>query len=262
MRIFATTGLIFLLCAVGLSREPNKSANVAKNKSDNQPAASTVTLVNNEASAPDTKRAENHAPPWYASPEWWLVILGFPTLFFIGVQSVLSRRSADAAKKSADGLVNSERAWILAELTWQVGELNVELGTLAHYGKEFKTTTVTTKLTCRNEGRSPAWVDSIWGRIDITPDGTIAKILDEQPSESELINCGHMEPIGPNASKSRTLKLSCNGHCGSRQGVSVYVLIAYHDVFGLARYTSAEYGIDGAGNLNRLMVFRERNKNT
>jgi hypothetical protein len=117
MRILAMTGLIFLLCAVGLSREPNKSANVAKNKGDNQPPAPTITLVNNQASAPDTKHGPDHAPRWYASPEWWLVILGFPTLFFIGVQSVLLRRSADAALLNAQALVNSERAWVLAKVS-------------------------------------------------------------------------------------------------------------------------------------------------
>jgi len=59
---------------------------------------------------------ENPIPHWYVSPEWWLVILGFPTLFFIGYQAKKSAEAATAAKDSAAALVNSERAWLSVEI--------------------------------------------------------------------------------------------------------------------------------------------------
>jgi hypothetical protein len=45
---------------------------------------------------------------WYTNPEWWLCILGFPTLVIIGWQ-------ARAAKVAADAIMRSERAWLLLD---------------------------------------------------------------------------------------------------------------------------------------------------
>ena len=39
---------------------------------------------------------------WYASPEWWLCILGVPTLLFIGRQTKATARAARAAEASVN----------------------------------------------------------------------------------------------------------------------------------------------------------------
>jgi hypothetical protein len=57
--------------------------------------------------------------PWYASPEWWLVILGFPTIIFVAWQAIATRQAAVAAQASTDVVINSERAWIAADIRFQ-----------------------------------------------------------------------------------------------------------------------------------------------
>jgi hypothetical protein len=52
-------------------------------------------------------------PPWYQSPEWWLFIIGVPTLIFIGVQAFASKKAADAALLNSEALIASERPWLV-----------------------------------------------------------------------------------------------------------------------------------------------------
>jgi hypothetical protein len=60
------------------------------------------------------------AEHWYASVEWWLFILGVPTLGVLIWQSLLGRRSAQAAETAANAallnaqaVINAERALLL-----------------------------------------------------------------------------------------------------------------------------------------------------
>jgi hypothetical protein len=60
-------------------------------------------------------------PKWYRSPEWWLVIMGIPTLLFIGWQAYATQRAAEATRESAkaslmnvQALIKSERPWFIA----------------------------------------------------------------------------------------------------------------------------------------------------
>jgi hypothetical protein len=60
------------------------------------------------------------ATPWYKIPEWWLCILGAPTLLIVGWQSWETRKAAKAGSESAkaallnaQAVINAERPWIL-----------------------------------------------------------------------------------------------------------------------------------------------------
>jgi hypothetical protein len=95
---------------------------------------------------------------WYAKPEWWLVILGFPTLIFIGWQAWETRRAATAARDAvvetgknasaallnADAIIRSERPWIFVEESE---------GTKAVEPKRAHV-----RILARNKGRTPAEV--------------------------------------------------------------------------------------------------------
>jgi hypothetical protein len=66
---------------------------------------------------------------WYTNPEWWLCILGFLTLLFLGWQSWLTRQSANAAVKAADAallnaqaVINAERGKLLFEVEKRLDE--------------------------------------------------------------------------------------------------------------------------------------------
>jgi hypothetical protein len=59
---------------------------------------------------------------WYAKPEWYLVILGVPTLIFIGWQAWETKVAAEAARDAAraaslntEAFINSERPWLVVE---------------------------------------------------------------------------------------------------------------------------------------------------
>ena len=132
-----TAALALITLAFGLSSEPNMRAKVAENKGDQHGGASAITLINDNVSSPDTNHAQDRLPRWYASPEWWLVILGFPTLAFIGWQALQTKHAAEqtaiaarATERSAAATENSaaataantqafrdaERAWIVEEI--------------------------------------------------------------------------------------------------------------------------------------------------
>src|SRR5436309_722015 len=99
--------VVLLCCAILFSGEPNSSSHIPQHKTEQQPAPAPVTAVNNNTCAPNTGSAQNGSPKWYASPEWWLVILGFPTLFFLGWQANETRRAANAARISAEAIERS-----------------------------------------------------------------------------------------------------------------------------------------------------------
>jgi hypothetical protein len=91
--------------ANGISGQPN-------NSSDNKKQS-----INADSPKEDTP---------IRKPEWWLVILGFPTLAFVGWQAWETRNAAKATQKSAENAsqqidlyVNAERA----RMTMEVGEL-------------------------------------------------------------------------------------------------------------------------------------------
>jgi hypothetical protein len=83
----------------------NESPDLAQQNSANN-GAPTVSLVNNQTCPQNTDPPNAEPPHWYASPEWWLCILGVPTLIFLGWQG-------RAAKIGAEAVMLSERAWLL-----------------------------------------------------------------------------------------------------------------------------------------------------
>ena len=171
-----------------------------------------------------------------------------------------ARESADAAKGSADALVNSERAWILAQLNWYERGLHVGQGTSSSKDEVSESTTVNVKLICRNEGRSPAWIQNVSGKVEIV--SVVTPGIENMPDLETLDSFGPMEPLGPGVQLDRGLQLTCPGHVGDGEFLSVYVLIRYMDIFGRERRTSLGYSIDRSINLNRQDGMPERNQNT
>jgi hypothetical protein len=154
---------------------------------------------------------------------------------------------------------NAERAWLMTELAWPGGELKVVTGA-SRQGDEpqVETTTVTVKLTCRNDGRSPAWVDTIQGYCEIV-EGRLKNL----PSP-----IGHMAepflpmgPIGPGKDKWKILHLAAPGQLKNNQLLSVFVLVEYRDIFEQKRITTCGYTVSGA-HLDRQDQFPDRNRST
>jgi hypothetical protein len=163
-----------------------------------------------------------------------------------------ARDSAAAAKANTEALINSERAWILAGLGWFDGSAS-------RVGEdELGCTTANIKLICKNEGRSPAWIDHVYGRVDVAASRSDIR----EYSKQECGNFGLMEPIGAGAEKCRCLDLHCDGTIKDKEILSVFVIIEYHDIFGKPRETTIGYSIDSTSNLYRQNGSPNRNLNT
>lgn len=98
LKWLATIMLLFVV--IPGSSQKNQSANLAR-------------LSPNDV-------AHDQPSHWYKSPEWWLVILGFPTLVFVGYQSRLMAKHAEhfrdlakAALRQTEHTETTERAWLI-----------------------------------------------------------------------------------------------------------------------------------------------------
>lgn len=216
---------------------------------------------------------------WYTPltrPEWWLVLVGFLTLGLIWWQAKKTADAAEATKESAavmeeqtailkdsvaaaeknaaaardaaaiarigtDAMLNSERAWVLAELGWNQGLGHVLEGTETEGGMRTHCTNICVELTCRNEGRTPAWIDSVRGGCAIVDKDTVGLSLDKPNMES----FGSLGALGSGKEDSRRLDLTCQGHRKANEFISVYALVVYHDFLGLTRETGIGYSIRG-----------------
>jgi len=177
---------------------------------------------------------------------------------------LLAAKTADegakAALLSAQAVMNAERAWIFAELGWYEGtsgrillDTSVENG-----GPEMHSITINAKITYRNEGRSPAWIDGVYGRIDIASGRLEAKEYDRY----ECGNFGIVEPISASSEMSRSIEFVCNGRLGQEDYLSIYVIVDYHDIFNQPRETRLGYSLTLSGNLVRQNGLQGRNRNT
>ena len=162
----------------------------------------------------------------------------------------------DLAQKQILASHNAERAWVMTELGWlENSRLRVVETSSSETGDSVN---ITVKLTCGNEGRSPAWVYGIYAHCQIMK--TVKELT--ELAIDDMQSHGITEPIGPGKTVNRNLFLSCAGKLDARQSISIYVIVQYLDVFGNKRMTSLGYVIPSDGNLYRQEGLPERNKNT
>jgi hypothetical protein len=153
---------------------------------------------------------------------------------------------------------NSERAWILAELRG-TGNGQIIQSDSQEGGVTTSQTQVSLSLVCRNEGRSPAFIDNVWGQLKIRSAAEDKE--HEPPKGTDLRTYGRMEPIGAAKENALLLKLTTPG-VGPVGHYSIFILIEYHDIFQIKRQTTLGYVMDVQGHLFREDTFRSRNRNT
>jgi hypothetical protein len=168
--------------------------------------------------------------------------------------------AALAAKANTEALVNSERAWILAQLGWFEGNApRITIETLGESSQgEVQAAVVNLKLTCRNEGKSPAWIDHVYARIDIASGRADVKEYDKRSCG----NYGSMGPIGAGQERYRCLDLRSDGLLKQGDFFSAYAVIEYHDIFGMQRETTIGYSVDSGGGIYPQVGVPGRNRNT
>ncbi len=169
-----------------------------------------------------------------------------------------SLENANAAKLAAESVINAERAWVMAELSWYDKVHVVTGASQIRDEPRVETTHVKLKLTCRNEGRTPAWIDQVYGHLEIF--GKAVKL--GSVTKSECQTSGPMGPLGAGKEQSRVLEATCLGHPKSDEYLAIYTAIEYRDIFGLKRETVLGYSIDLHGEIYRQDALPERNRNT
>lgn len=158
---------------------------------------------------------------------------------------------------------NAERAWVLTELEWSEHDnLKVVLGSskgrLKHQSDVVEIhTTVTVQLLCRNEGRSPAFVDGIHAYGDIVDSLRDVPTADRHQSE-QVIPIG---PLAPGKVATRVVRITCPGHLENDQVFSILVVVKYRDIFNNERLTTCGYTVQNF-DLYRQYMMPERNKFT
>jgi hypothetical protein len=127
--------------------------------------------------------------PWYTSPEWWLVILGFPTIIFIAWQAIATRQAAVAAEANTNVIINSERAWVVVKPykwspeffpKWEAGDTKPE-GDMGTWPISHR---FPAQIT--NVGRTPAQIEGIaihYVRLSTNPSQLAA-----EPNYGEIIS--------------------------------------------------------------------------
>ena len=172
-----------------------------------------------------------------------------------------SQHNAAAAKAAAEYLIRTERAWVMAELGWSEKSVLhvVQSSSKSEAEGTVERVTANVKLICRNEGRSPGWVDNVYGHLEILPAGSVLG----SPNRSDGRNFGPIGPLGVGKEQSRSFDLTCLGSVRRGEFLSAYIVIEYHDIYGFKRETFVGYKIDpSSGGIDRQDDSPERNRNT
>ena len=195
---------------------------------------------------------------WYLNPEWWLFIIGIPTLLFVAYQTLATAKSAKAALLNAEAVIVAERAWVMADLGWHGDSPRIFNGTGTFWGGPTVETTEiqNIRLTCKNQGKTPAWIDRVYAQVDIVDSTSVA--IDPVLRGGDH---GPMGPLGAGEEQSTSLELRCEGHRRPDEFLSVYVVIEYQDIFGKKHETHIGYSISG-NSLVRQNGLPGRNRNT
>jgi hypothetical protein len=173
--------------------------------------------ITNSASVPESWT-------WHDKVGWFgnilLLLVAGQTLKWFIIQTKATGQSARAAEDAATALVNAEKGWILAELDWCDSPIfHIKIGE--------EQTSVNVKVSCKNEGKSPVWIEHVCARADIGPSGAATR----EYTRPECGNFGPMPPLGMGKEGSKCLFLDCDGIAGEGQFISIFVLIEYRDIF-------------------------------
>ncbi|HEV7217920.1 MAG TPA: hypothetical protein VGN39_03515 [Terriglobales bacterium] len=191
-----------------------------------------VTFVNQNGPCSDcANHADGHPRKWPAAleePEWWLVILGFPTLIFLWIQALQTKRAAMATLQGTNALISKERARIKIG----VNDTSVQIGQYS-------------SATCwlENYGSTPAFINEFRARFvlasetNVMPDyaqcrvALYAESLQEKTksTKSVLIPLEANDPMTPDTAMSIR-----NG----KSFLHFYGFVTYRDVFDRNRRTN------------------------
>ncbi len=188
--------------------------------------------------------------------EWVMgtLTLIYVVISFFGLRAI--KKQADIALSNTNALMSSERAWVIVDLGWPNGAEQGTLGTSVSFGVE--SWSVFVVITCRNQGRTPAWIVERRMGLLSTPD-----IPDMPPLDSAKILQTQRETLlvgGPEYSNTEIVETK--KQIVDEEGRIVFGVVKYLDIYGKIRETTFGYRVSKYFRLHRLADHPEYNKHT
>jgi hypothetical protein len=240
----------------------DKSETTGKEPSNPPNVTGVVKQENPSSHKPDeNKDDENIAiQRKLANFTWRLVIVGC-------IQAAILALTVWAIIGQTRTTKNTERAWVMVDVAHDAakwaGQKNEKVRMLEGSGNSGDSTAFYAVLTCRNEGKSPAWVYERRAKFEITssplplkPNFDSAESVEVEPT-----------PLGTGQALPHTDQLEwpaqARGHIQQGQMAVVYGIVKYRDIFDNRRQTTFGYRITPSNELRRLEGehYREYNKN-
>jgi hypothetical protein len=174
---------------------------------------------------------------WFSANEWlaiWLEGIALVALFILEYrdsrgtraemleQLNIAKQQAEAAKLTAESIKNSERAWLSASLRWTSGHGRILFSEDGDGGNQKTQARFNFKL--KNDGRTPAWVESVTSIMDIPGHET---------TEVNAMAMIYFEPLGAGAEQEVPLTLNCSGKPQTENGemLRVRITVNHRDIF-------------------------------
>ena len=152
------------------------------------------------------------------------------------LQIEITRQQAEAAKLAAQSVMNSERAWVTADLRWagEMGRIIFSENQIPPHDVT-KTTSTSFVLELRNDGRTPAWIETVFAGMEISGS-------EKQP---ELPGTEYIGPLSAGKVHKMVLELSCPGKPKmlKSENLCVHITMTYHDIFE-SRKMVLEFSVD------------------
>lgn len=184
-------------------------------------------------------------------PPWWDVAWSTWALVGVGIAAAyIGLKTLSDIKKQTKALISGNRSWITVDVEKVPGMGGVMDG----HGSEMGVGPVMTestgffaRITCRNDGKTPAWIIKKQVGLDIveavpeTPDWNRTKIIQEVP-EQLLVEQSKVTDETLYSKRGRT----------PGKMTILYGLVTYRDSFGENKTTSFGYYVRDDGSLERL----------
>jgi hypothetical protein len=266
MRLFAVAVISFFLLAThSISSQDKTKPEKPQGESRSQPSAPQPpsSIVQQNIGTPDgtnssrttQQETKPEARPFMTHGEY---VISFITTVYVIIAFftfMAIRRQAHIAQQGADALIASERAWVTVTVDWSQGHEGI-----FHMGPtpdREKSEHVEANISCKNDGRTPAWIIEVRACL---------KIFDSRPAKppleyTEAIKHGIVS-LGAGQEKSCDASLSCEGRQTLENHVIIYGVVRYRGISNVVGESLFAYSIVIGGHTPIPIDDAEWNKNT
>jgi hypothetical protein len=262
MRSIATAIVLWFAITLQLVGKPHVSPPDYQQTANTQ-AAQAATLQNDQAAATHTDHADKSMPPWYASPEWWLVGVGILTLIGIYYQAAKTAGAAKAAADSVEAINRqagilerqtkaTEKASEAAKASAEAAQANINIIISKERARIMVTAWHLDLTPAANglcsvrydviySGQSPAFIidSGVWADAVDSEDAktfplwmAIRELPPIAPINRDIIHCETWIDLKPDAVRKVNEGTTF---------VRVYGFVRYRDVFDIQRTTTFRY---------------------